>query len=164
MHFNWVDWTILALILISCLISIKRGFIKELLSLISWIAAIVIAWLFGGALSVVFADHIETPSVRVIAACLTLFVATLLVGALINFILAQLVKATGLSGTDRVLGIAFGAARGLLLVVILVGLLGFAPVRGDSWWTGSQLIPHFELLADWSKRTVVELLAPLLDR
>lgn len=163
MLFNWVDWVILGLILISCLISIKRGFIKELLSLVSWAAAIVIAWLFGGALSVVFADYIETPSVRVIAACIALFIATLLVGALINFILGQLVKATGLSGTDRVLGIAFGAARGLLLVIILVGLLGFAPVREDPWWAQSQLIPHFELMADWSKKTVVESIAPLFD-
>lgn len=163
MTFNWVDWIILGLIVISCLISIKRGFIKELLSLISWAAAIIIAWMFGGALSVVFADHIETPSVRVIAACITLFIATLLVGALINFILGQLVKATGLSGTDRLLGIAFGAARGLLLVIILVGVVGFAPVREDPWWRDSQLIPHFELMADWSKRTVVELTSSFFE-
>lgn len=157
MSFSWVDALILGVIAISALISLSRGFIKEALSLVTWIVAGVVAWLFGGSLAHHFESYIETPSVRVIAACALLFVVTLLIGALVNFLLAQLVRATGLTGTDRLLGMVFGAARGLLLIVILVGLLSLAPVQHDSWWQQSTLIPHFLLIADWSKDLILGL-------
>ena len=157
MSFNWVDALILGVIAISALISLSRGFIKEALSLVTWIVAGVIAWMFGGSLAHHFEPYIETPSVRIIAACAVLFVVTLLIGALVNFLLAQLVRATGLTGTDRLLGMVFGAARGLLLIVILVGLLSLAPVQHDSWWQQSTLIPHFLLIADWSKNLILGL-------
>lgn len=157
MSFNWVDALILGVIAISALISLSRGFIKEALSLVTWIVAGVIAWMFGGSLAHHFEPYIETPSVRIIAACAVLFVVTLLIGALVNFLLAQLVRATGLTGTDRLLGMVFGAARGLLLIVVLVGLLSLAPVQHDSWWQQSTLIPEFLLIADWSKDLILGL-------
>ncbi len=155
MSFNWVDALILGILVISSLISLSRGFIKEALSLVTWIVAGVVAWMFGGSLAHHFEPYLDTPSVRVIAACAILFIVRLLVGALVNFLLAQLVRATGLTGTDRLLGMVFGAARGLLLVVIIVGLLSLAPVQSDSWWQQSTLIPHFLLIADWSKNLIL---------
>ena len=157
MSFNWVDALHLGVLVISALISLSRGFIKEALSLVTWIVAGIIAWMFGGSLAHHFEPYIDTPSVRVIAACAVLFLATLLIGALVNFLLAQLVRATGLTGTDRFLGMVFGAARGLLLVVVVVGLLSLAPVQQDIWWKQSTLIPHFLLIADWSKNLVLGL-------
>ena len=157
MSFNWVDALILAVILISSLISLSRGFVKEALSLVTWVVAGAIAWMFGGSLAHHFQPYIDTPSVRVIAACGLLFLVTLLVGALVNYLLTQLIRATGLTGTDRLLGMVFGAARGLLLVVILVGLLSLAPVQHDIWWKQSTLIPHFLLIADWSKNLILGL-------
>lgn len=157
MSFNWVDALILAVILISSLISLSRGFVKEALSLVTWIVAGAIAWMFGGSLAHHFEPYIDTPSVRVIAACGLLFLVTLLVGALVNYLLTQLIRVTGLTGTDRLLGMVFGAARGLLLVVILVGLLSLAPVQNDIWWKQSTLIPHFLLIADWSKNLILGL-------
>jgi membrane protein required for colicin V production len=155
--FTWVDWAIIAIVVVSALISLKRGFVKEALSLVTWIVAGGVAWLFGGALSQYLVDYIDVPSVRVIAACGILFVATLLVGALINFLIGELVRVTGLSGTDRFLGMAFGAARGGLLVVILVGLLSLSPVQQDPWWQQSMLLPHFLMVADWSKNFILGL-------
>ena len=155
MSFNWVDALILGIIVISSVISLSRGFIKEALSLVTWIVAGVVAWMFGGSLAHHFEPYLDTPSVRVIAACAILFIVTLLIGALVNFLLAQLVRATGLTGTDRLLGMVFGAARGLLLVVIIVGLLSLAPGQNDSWWQQSTLIPHFLLIADWSKNLIL---------
>ncbi len=155
MSFTWVDWSIIAVIAVSGLISLKRGFVKEALSLLIWIVAGVIAWMFGGALAEHLVDFIQTPSARVIAACAILFVATLLVGALINFLVGELVRVTGLSGTDRLLGMVFGAARGGLLVVVLVGLLSLAPVQQDNWWRESSLLPHFLMVADWSKNLIL---------
>ena len=155
MAFTWVDWAIIAIIAISSLISLKRGFVKEALSLVTWIIAGVVAWMFGGALSQHLTEFIEMPSARVIAGSAILFVATLLVGALVNFLISELVRVTGLSGTDRFLGMVFGGARGALLVVVLTGLLSLAPVQQDPWWQQSSLLPHFLMVADWSKNLIL---------
>lgn len=151
MTFAWVDWLIIGIVAVSALISLTRGFVKEALSLVTWIIAGLVAWTFGGALAELLTGYIETPSLRVITACAILFVLTLILGGLINYLIGQLVLVTGLTGTDRFLGMVFGAARGVLLVVIAVGLLSLAPVEADSWWRESELIPHFLLVADWSK-------------
>ncbi|WHU40507.1 CvpA family protein [Pseudomonas fulva] len=155
MAFTLVDWAIIAIIAISTLISLKRGFVKEALSLLIWIIAGAVAWMFGGSLSVYLESYIQTPSMRVIAGCGILFVATLLVGAMLNFLIGELIRVTGLSGTDRFLGMVFGAARGGLLVVVALGLLSLGPVQQDTWWQESRLIPRFLLVADWSKNLVV---------
>lgn len=157
MSLTWVDWAIVAIIVVSALISLTRGFVKEALSLLTWVIAGLVAWLFGGALAELLAPYIETPSLRVIAACSILFVMTLLLGGLINYLIGQLVIVTGLSGTDRFLGMVFGAARGALLVVVAVGLLSLAPVEADTWWRESVVIPHFLLVADWSKNLILQL-------
>ncbi|MGI3130359.1 CvpA family protein [Halopseudomonas pachastrellae] len=157
MSLTWVDWAIVAIIVVSALISLTRGFVKEALSLLTWVIAGLVAWLFGGALAELFVPYIETPSLRVIAACSILFVMTLLLGGLINYLIGQLVKVTGLSGTDRFLGMVFGAARGALLVVVAVGLLSLAPVEADTWWRESVVIPHFLLVADWSKNLILQM-------
>ena len=157
MSLTWVDWAIVAIIAVSALISLTRGFVKEALSLLTWIIAGLVAWLFGGALAELLVPYIETPSLRVIAACSILFVMTLLLGGLVNYLISQLVKATGLSGTDRFLGMVFGAARGALLVVVAVGLLSLAPVEADAWWRESLVIPHFLLVADWSKNLILQM-------
>nr|WP_225908724.1 CvpA family protein [Pseudomonas lactucae] len=153
--FTWVDWAIVAIVAISALISLSRGFVKEALSLLTWIIAGVVAWMFGGSLSVYLSGYIETPSARVIAGCAIMFIATLLVGAMANYLIGELIRVTGLSGTDRFLGMAFGAARGALLVVVAVGLLSLGPVQQDSWWQESVLVPKFLLVADWSKNLIL---------
>jgi membrane protein required for colicin V production len=153
--FTPVDWAILAVVAISALISLTRGFVKEALSLVTWIIAGVVAWMFGAGLSIYLVDYIETPSFRVIAACTILFVATLLVGAMINFLIGELIRVTGLSGTDRFLGMVFGAARGGLLVVVAVGLMSLGPVQQDQWWQQSRLVPQFLMVADWSKNLIL---------
>ncbi|MEG5263788.1 CvpA family protein [Pseudomonas sp. JDS28PS106] len=155
MAFTPVDWAILGIVVISALISLKRGFVKEALSLMTWIIAGVVAWMFGAGLSLYLVDYIQTPSARVIASCTILFVATLLVGAMVNFLLGELIRVTGLSGTDRFLGMVFGAARGGLLVVIAVGLLSLGPVQQDQWWQQSRLLPQFLMVADWSKNLIL---------
>nr|WP_268948753.1 CvpA family protein [Pseudomonas tremae] len=145
----------MGIVAISALISLKRGFVKEALSLTTWIIAGVVAWMFGAGLSQYLVNYIETPSARVIASCTILFVATLLVGAMVNFLIGELIRVTGLSGTDRFLGMVFGAARGGLLVVVAVGLLSLGPVQQDQWWQQSRLVPQFLMVADWSKNLIL---------
>ncbi len=148
---NWADWTIIAIIAISGLFSLKRGFVREALSLATWIAAFIVARLFTAPLATLFEHSIETPSARLAVAFAILFLATLIVGALISALIAALVQATGLSSTDRILGVGFGIARGGLLIVVLVALLGITPAVEDPWWHESQLIPHFLKMESWTR-------------
>ncbi len=75
----------------------------------------------------------------------------LLLGAIINFLASKLVDKTGLTGTDRLLGIVFGVARGGVIVAILVLLAGLTPFPQDPWWQDSQFIGYFEELAMWMR-------------
>ncbi|EAT13543.1 CvpA family protein [Bermanella marisrubri] len=146
-----IDWVILAVIVISALISIKRGFVKEMLSLASWITAFIVARIFSGHLEVLLDGLIDTPSARYAVAYLVLFTATIIVGALINNLMVEFVKMTGLAGTDRMFGVVFGVARGMILVTAAVYGMQLTALKDDPWWQDSTLIPHFELMVAWSK-------------
>ncbi|MFT4609265.1 MAG: membrane protein required for colicin V production, partial [Cellvibrionaceae bacterium] len=77
------------------------------------------------------------------------FVATLLVGGAVNYLFATLIKATGLSGTDRLLGVLFGAIRGFVIIMVIVLYLPkMVPVDQDLWWSESRLISHFSSFED----------------
>jgi membrane protein required for colicin V production len=149
-----IDWLILAIVVVSALISLKRGFVKEALSLASWIAAFLVARMFSANLSTLLVGQIETNSLRWIVAFVILFAGTLVVCALLNYLLSEVVRMTGLSGTDRVFGMVFGLARGLLILVAIVFLAQFTPVAQDQWWQDSLLIPHLETVADWARKTL----------
>jgi len=147
---NWADWAIIAIIVLSGLISLKRGFIKEALSLLIWVLAFVIARMFSANMSTLLIDYIDVSTVRYAAAFAILFAATLMVGALVNYLIGTLVRMTGLSGTDRMLGIIFGLARGGLLVVVAIALVKNTPLTEALWWYESTLIPEFLMLEEWS--------------
>jgi membrane protein required for colicin V production len=146
----WVDYVIIGIIGLSALISLIRGFMREALSLAAWVLAFWVAWTFFRELAVQL-DWFTVPSVRLGAAFVLLFIATLMLGALVNFLVGQLVEKTGLSGTDRMIGVLFGAARGAVLVAILVLLAGLTPLPNDPWWKESHLIVYFQELAVWLK-------------
>lgn len=157
---NWADWAIVAILMVSTLISLKRGFVKEALSLLIWVAAFVVAMLFRGQLAILLADSIPTPSVREVVSFGILFASTLIVGAMVNYLIGELVKMTGLSGTDRLFGMVFGLARGSLIVLaILILLPGIIPVDQDPWWRESTLIPHFLMMDEWARKTSSDLWA-----
>ena len=152
------DIGIASIIAISGLISLVRGFVKEAMSLIVWVLAYVIAMTFSERLSELLVNVIELASLRQLAAWGGLFVATLLVGAMINFLLGKLVSSTGLGGTDRTLGLVFGVFRGLLIILAIVIMLPQAiPVDQDSWWQESTLIPYFQGFEDWGRNAVAEI-------
>jgi len=146
----WVDWTILILISISAGISLLRGFVREALSLAGWIIAFFVAKGFYQEFSELLVEYIQTPSLRYGAAWAGLFLASLTVTGLLNYLIGQLVEKAGLSGMDRIMGMAFGALRGVLIVsLVVIGLRAFTPVEQDPWWKQSQFIPHVEILGNW---------------
>lgn len=132
------DGVILAVVAISMLFGIFRGFVREAFALAGWIAAYLVARLFHAPLETLLADLIATPSLRAVAAWGGLFVATLLLAALAGYMVRSLMEAAGLTAVDRVLGGVFGVLRGLILVLAL--LVGLAPlVQQDAWWQEAAL-------------------------
>lgn len=156
---NWADWSIVAIIAISCLISIKRGFVKEAISLAIWALAFFVAVAFDDRLAVLLQGSIESASLRFMISFGILFAATFAVGSMVNYLLGELVRMTGLSGTDRLLGMAFGLARGVIIIMALLILVPMVfPVYQDGWWQQSLLIPQFLLIEQWCKDTFALLL------
>ena len=146
---NWVDYAIIGVIILSALISIVRGFVKEALSLISWVLAFFIASRFYMYITS-YLTYFDSDVIRIAVAIAILFISTLIVCAIISYIIGQLVQKTGLSGTDRVLGICFGVIRGILVVALVLFFIDtFTPLSQSQEWKQSQLIPHFHFIIRW---------------
>jgi len=147
---NWPDYAILGTIAISILVGALRGFMKEVFSLLVWAAAFIVAYQYGGDVAALMDDHIALPSARTAMGFTGLFIVVLLIGGLLNYLLGRLVESTGLSGTDRLLGGVFGAARGLALVVAVLLVAGFTPIPADPWWKDSQMVQRLMPFVEWS--------------
>lgn len=147
----WIDYAISAIILVSAFIGLLRGFIKEAFALLTWMIAIWVGMNYSRDFSVLLQNVIQYPSARIATAFAILFFTTLILGSLISFILKQLVESTGLSGSDRLLGMLFGVIRGAVLVSVMVMLAGLTPLPEDPWWKQSKLISPFQSLSVWLK-------------
>ncbi len=160
---SWVDLIIIVIIVISALISLVRGFVKESISLASWLIAGFIALTYFTPRADLLEPYIESPTIRTSSSFAILFVSSLIVGAIINFLASQLVSKTGLSGTDKSLGVVFGTARGFLIVIILVLLAGLTPMPSEPWWKESSMIEYFASMANWIKDILPEDIASKLS-
>jgi len=147
----WIDVVILALIALSAILSLFRGFVAEALALASWLVAFWVAMMFYEELGQWLSQWIAVPSAQKVTGFALLFVCVLLLGAVVNYLAGKLVAKTGLTGTDRMLGVIFGVARGAVIVAILVLLAGLTPVPQDPWWQESQFLGYFEQLAIWMR-------------
>ena len=145
----WLDIVIIAVILLSAVISLARGFVREAFSLAIWVLAFWLSWSFFRDLEVPLRQWIGSPTARLGIAFGLLMIATLTLGGLVNYLIIQLVERTGMSGTDRLIGMVFGAARGVLLVAVLVLLAGLTPLPREGWWLESTLAGYFEEMAFW---------------
>ena len=151
---SWLDLVVLVIIVLSALISLVRGFVKESISLLTWIVAGVLAFRYFSPLAVMLEPFVSAPTIRNVVAFAILFVSTLVVGAIVNFIFTQLVSKTGLSGTDRALGVVFGAARGVLIVTMVVLLASLTPMPEAEWWRDSASVGFFQQLAEWVRGVI----------
>lgn len=144
-----VDYGLLAILALSVLIGLWRGFLSEFISLATWAAAFVIAFRFAEDVSLYLVPYIGSPGVRAVLAFGGLFLATLILGGLVNILITQLVRSTGLSGTDRLVGFVFGGVRGAALIAALILAATLTPLPKSHWWQSSLMIPYFQPLAVW---------------
>ena len=151
---NELDGLILIVLGFSGLISLLRGFVKEALSLLIWFVAFAVAVALGPRLGHMLSAWFAHETLRTIGAFIILFIGTLIVGGLVNQLIISLVSKAGLGPIDRLLGMAFGALRGAILVLAcLVIIPKIISVEDQVWWQESQLVPKFLMLEDWAIQT-----------
>jgi len=149
LNLNLTDCIIIGVIVVSTLISLLRGFIKEFISLFVWILGLWVAIKFYHVFAVMLSPYVTSVAVGQILSFIGIFVLVLIFGILFNFVFSFVIVKTGLTGTDRTLGMLFGGIRGFLLVGVVLLLISSTAFVQDAWWKHSTLIPHLQFLVDW---------------
>lgn len=160
-EFTIADWLIVAIVVISTLVSLLRGFAREAISLGAWVAAFFVASMFSPGMESLLRDVVENEQARQISSFLALFVVTLLVCSMAGFLVSQLIKVTGLGLADRVLGMAFGLVRGVVVALAMALVVDLALESAGTrpvWYQQSVLIPHLMLMENWARDTTAQLL------
>jgi membrane protein required for colicin V production len=153
---NWLDFVFIGIISLSIIISLFRGLIREVMSLLIWAGSFWVAYHFVDVGAASLTSYIELPSARHLIAFVGLFLAALIIGGMLNFLVGKLIKKTGLSGTDRFFGMFFGALRGLIAVIAITFFVNATPLSEDSWWQESQMAPHFVKISEWVRQKMPE--------
>lgn len=133
------DYLVLAILLISALLGLMRGLVKEILSLCAYVAAFLASLWWGPRVSIWLTPYLENGLLRTGVSYLAVFLVMLLLVGLLNMTLATLIQKTGLTPADHGLGAMFGFLRGLLLVLVLVVLAGYTELPSEPWWTEARL-------------------------
>jgi len=137
MAIGWVDAAMLGVLLLSIAVGIWRGFVFELMSIAGWLVAWVAAQWFAPQ----FARHVPVgvpgSSLNLAVTLSLLFLAVLILWALCARLVRMLLRATPLSGVDRLLGAGFGAARALVLLLVVATVVALTPASASAAWRGS---------------------------
>jgi membrane protein required for colicin V production len=156
-----VDYAMLALLLISAIVGMFRGFLREVVALVTWIVALWAAWHFSAAVEPHLGGLLTQQPYRTWAARALIVLLVLLVGAAVGALLGHFARLSLFSPTDRFLGFLFGLLRGVVVLGLLVILGHYLQIDGEPWWRTSRLIPYAESVAnavrsvvgeDWVKR------------
>jgi membrane protein required for colicin V production len=137
-----LDYALLALVGLSTLVGLLRGFFREAMSLLVWIGAVWLAGRFGADAAPLLTDYIPNAPLRLWAARGLLLVGMLIAGGILTWLLTMILHGSGLGGTDRAVGMVFGFARGLLLAGLAIIVMQLAGFSDEPWWQQSKLIPY----------------------
>ncbi len=139
------DYVIITIIAASVMLGIWRGVVGEIIALLAWVVAFFAARLFGEEVAGRLLNRaIADPVMQLVAAWVAIFIVVLMLMALLRLAIRGLLKALGLSPMDRFLGMFFGVARGLLIVLLLVALAGMTMVPKEKWWVEAMLSAPLE--------------------
>ncbi|MGH8076468.1 MAG: CvpA family protein [Lysobacter sp.] len=143
------DWMLLAIVAVSALFGLMRGFVGVAASLAAWVLAGWAAFRFGGELALMLARDGEPSAGQMFSGYALSFIGVLVVVGLVGWMVRQAVKSIGLSGLDRALGLALGTVRGAFVASALVLLLGLTSLPRDREWQASRVVPVFVPGAQW---------------
>jgi membrane protein required for colicin V production len=149
---TWLDYTVIAILVISIVWGAWRGLVHETLSLAGWIMAFIAANLLAAPLAESFPANMR-PEFRVVAAFVAVFVGTLVLTTLLSALVTKFVKVSVLHSLDRWLGALFGLLRGLVIVIALALVAGLTPLPRSAGWkesaTGYSLAQTVIQLKPW---------------
>lgn len=144
MHLNTMDFVIIAILSLSVIMGLIRGFVREVVSLITWFFAFVAAFKLSPMVAEWFHGTITQTTPRFIVAGIFIFFVVLIIGFIINKLLHLLISMTGFGFFDRLLGMIFGALRGMLTISVALLLIGASTYKDADWMKQSTLSPHFQ--------------------
>jgi membrane protein required for colicin V production len=145
---NATDYLVIAAILISAIVGVLRGFLRELIAVFAWVIALFIAWHFSELIEPHLGGLLAGSGVKVWAARIIIMVLVLLVGAGIGTAASHYIRLSIFSGMDRLLGFVFGTLRGFVLLGVFVILGQLLRLDDERWWEQSALIPYGESIAN----------------
>jgi len=138
------DYAVIGIVALSLALGLWRGVVSELIALAAWVLAVMAALEFGGEAGNFLFFKIADPAIRALAGCALVFVVVLVAMSLVRLAVHSMVKALGLSLSDRLLGMFFGVARGVLVVMALVAAGGLTSAPQQAWWKQAALAPPLE--------------------
>jgi membrane protein required for colicin V production len=141
------DYLVVAVIAISVVISVVRGAVRELVSIVSWVISGYLALRFAPAVAALLPNGLESPTLRLAAGFIAILLVSLLLFALVALALSQLLKRSGLSATDRLLGAFIGFARAVVILVFVTLLAGMTPLPREAIWRDAVSAPLLVSLA-----------------
>jgi membrane protein required for colicin V production len=153
---NPTDYVVILAIVLSAIIGISRGFLREAVALLTWIIALFLAWHFADLLAPHLGGLLAGSEVRPWAARVIIVVLLLVLGSLVGALLGHYVRLSIFSGIDRLLGFFFGVLRGIVLLGVFVILGQLLQLQGEQWWRHSLLIPYGESVANGLRTLVGE--------
>jgi membrane protein required for colicin V production len=147
---NGADLLILGVLLLSMLLGLIRGFVREAIGVISWLGGLWLAWRYAHVLEPLLAGRVGDPPVSTWAARTLIVLGVLVLGWILAGILGYMLRHSGLSiMVDRLLGLVTGFVRGAVVVAVFVLLGQFVQLTQTGWWKSSRLIPYASEAAGW---------------
>jgi membrane protein required for colicin V production len=143
-----VDYIILAIIIVSAVMGLVRGLLRESIAVITWFLAIVLAWYFGSSLEPHLGGVLIGSPLRIWAARVIIFVGVLLLGGAIAVVLGHYVRVSMFAGMDKFLGCVFGLVRGVVIVGAFTICVQALRMDEEPSWKRSRLLPYAAGVAD----------------
>jgi len=150
------DFIAIVVVAISVGFGVWRGFVREVLSLLSWIASFWLARLFAGVVAGWMPSSWTHQGLRYAIGFIAVMLVSVLVLSLLSMLVVRLVKAAGLTASDRMLGAVFGVLRGLLIVVVLVLVGGMTSEPQEPYWRKALFSKPLQVMALWAKPLLPE--------
>lgn len=158
MNLHWIDLSILAALTLSMVTGFIRGFVKEVIALCVWIASLWIAFHYYTVIDSPLAPYISDANIRKILCFLILLITSLVAGGLFNALLSFILKRTGLSGMDRILGMAFGFGRGIFIISLVMLVINTTVSDAKIYSENSKLYNKFSPVVSWINNYTPDLL------